>query len=117
MAMAVGAAACAAMALVARAATQRRIEILARKFEFVPAEIPVRAGEAITLVVTAADFVHGFTMPDFGVRRDLVPGKAVEMTITPRTAGRFHYLCDNFCGEGHDRMSGILVVAQAPDAR
>jgi heme/copper-type cytochrome/quinol oxidase subunit 2 len=26
------------------------------------------------------------------------------------TEGRYHYLCDNFCGDGHDRMSGILIV-------
>ena len=59
---------------------------------------------------TSEDFAHGFNLPDFGVRKDLVPGVAVEVTITPAKSGRFHYLCDNFCGEGHDKMSGILVV-------
>ena len=38
------------------------------------------------------------------------PGRPVEVTLTPGKPGRFHYLCDNFCGDGHDRMSGILVV-------
>lgn len=47
------------------------------------------------------------------VRVDLIPGKFVEITLIPRKAGRFHYLCDNFCGEGHDKMSGMLIV---PDA-
>jgi len=50
-------------------------------------------------------------MPDFGIRVDLVPGKTVELKLTPRTPGRFHYLCDNFCGDGHDKMSGILIVS------
>jgi cytochrome c oxidase subunit 2 len=54
--------------------------------------------------------VHGFSLPDFGVRRDVAPGAPVEVTITPAKSGRFHYLCDNFCGEGHDRMGGLLVV-------
>jgi cytochrome c oxidase subunit 2 len=104
----------AGVALSAYAATgapARRIELTARKFAFTPAEITVKRGQPVTLAVTSVDFVHGFAMPDFGVRRDLFPGKVVEVAITPDKAGRFHFLCDNFCGEDHDRMSGILVVA------
>ena len=46
------------------------------------------------------------------MRVDLVPGKTVELTFTPDRAGRFVFLCDNFCGEGHDRMTGFLVVTE-----
>ena len=74
----------AAWALASRAApAAERIEIRARKFEFVPAEIRLKKGRAVTLAVTAEDFVHGFNLPDFGVRRDLVPGKVVEVTLAP----------------------------------
>jgi cytochrome c oxidase subunit 2 len=41
----------------------------------------------------------------------LIPGQMIEVAITPTKEGRHHFLCDNFCGDGHDRMSGILVVA------
>jgi cytochrome c oxidase subunit 2 len=105
-----GALVAAAVAGSRAAAPARRVELVAKRFEFMPPEVTVARGTRLTLVVTATDFVHGFSMPDFEVRRDLVPGKAVELTITPQVPGRFHYLCDNFCGEGHDRMSGILVV-------
>ena len=105
-----GALATAAGAWAASAPGVRRIEVKARKFEFTPAEITVKRGQPVTLAVTAIDFTHGFNLPDFNVRADLIPGKTVEVTITPARAGRFHYLCDNFCGDGHDRMSGILVV-------
>ena len=27
-------------------------------------------------------------------------------------AGKFHFLCDNFCGAGHDEMSGFLIVEE-----
>ncbi len=94
-----------------RAADAPRIAVRARKFEFIPAEIRVARGKPVTFVVTSEDFPHGFNLPDFGVRKDLVPGVAVEVTITPAKSGRFHYLCDNFCGEDHDKMSGILIVA------
>lgn len=87
------------------------VTVLARRFEIEPAEIAVAANRQLILQVAALDFPHGFAMPDFGIRVDLVPGKSVELKLTPRTPGRFHYLCDNFCGEGHDRMSGILIVS------
>ena len=32
--------------------------------------------------------------------------------MRPDRAGRFVFLCDNFCGEGHDRMTGFLVVEE-----
>lgn len=105
-----GAMACVTGAWATNAATPRRIPVTARKFEFTPAEITVARGETVTFVLAAIDFPHGFAMPDFGVRKDLIPGQAVEVTITPAKPGRFHYLCDNFCGDGHDKMSGILVV-------
>ncbi|APV52392.1 hypothetical protein BWI17_10200 [Betaproteobacteria bacterium GR16-43] len=107
----VGFACCAAGVEVVALAAPRRIAVEARKFQFTPSEITVRKGETVTFVLTSVDFPHGFSLPDFGVRKDLIPGMVLEVTITPANAGRFHYLCDNFCGDGHDRMSGILVVA------
>ena len=100
----------AAIARVAVAEPTKRIEIVARRFEFVPAEITVARGTRLTLAVKAIDFVHGFSMPDFGIRKDTVPGQFLEVTITPKEPGRYHFLCDNFCGEDHDKMGGILIV-------
>jgi cytochrome c oxidase subunit 2 len=90
----------------------RRIAITASKFAFDQAEIRVRRGEPVTLVVVSPDFVHGLSVPDFGVRADGIPGRTVELTFTPTRSGRFTFLCDNFCGEGHDKMMGVLVVSE-----
>jgi cytochrome c oxidase subunit 2 len=86
------------------------VDITARKFEFSVKEVHARKGEPLTVVVSASDFVHGFSMPDFNVRADVVPGKPAKITITPAKSGRYVFVCDNFCGEGHDRMSGVIVV-------
>ena len=96
----------------ASATPGQRIEVKATKFDFTAKEIRVRKGRPVTLVLTTPDFVHGFALPDFNARVDLVPGKTVELTFTPDRAGRFVFLCDNFCGEGHDRMTGFLVVTE-----
>ncbi len=95
------------------ASAPAHVIVLARKFEIEPAEIVVAVNRQLILQVSTSDFPHGFAMPDFGIRVDLVPGKTVELNLTPRKPGRFHYVCDNFCGEGHDKMSGILIVSDA----
>ena len=47
----------------------------------------MRKGVPVTLALTHSDFPHGFSVPDFGVRVDLVPGKTVALTFTPDKAG------------------------------
>jgi cytochrome c oxidase subunit 2 len=88
----------------------RLIEVTAQRFKFIPAEIAVRHGETVTLALTALDFPHGFSVPELQLRADLVPGRVVKLTLTPPRAGRLAFLCDNFCGDGHEGMHGVLVV-------
>ena len=87
-----------------------RIDVVARKFEFTPAEISVAVGRPVTLILSSLDFTHGFSLPEFELRADCVPGKTIELSFMPNRPGRFGYVCDNFCGEGHDDMSGMLIV-------
>ncbi len=93
------------------ASAAREIPIVAQRFFYTPNVIRLRRGEAVVLAFTSLDFVHGFNAPDFGVRADLLPGRITRVPITPMTAGTFDFLCDNFCGEGHEQMSGQFIVA------
>lgn len=97
-------------AALAAAASSERVALIATKFAFSNREIRLRKGQPVTFVLSSPDFVHGFAVPDFNVRQDIVPGRANEVTFTPDRAGRFIFLCDNFCGEGHDQMAGVLIV-------
>jgi cytochrome c oxidase subunit 2 len=112
-------AACAGLLLGARAGFSgaqpeaggvRRLPVAAAKFAFNVAEIRARRGETLVIALTASDFVHGFSIPELKARIDAVPGRTVELTLRTLPAGRFTYLCDNFCGDGHDRMTGSLIV-------
>lgn len=94
-------------------ASTERIEITATKFAFEPKEIRVKKGTRVTLLLKSPDFVHGLSIPDFNVRADGIPGKIVEITFVADKAGKFIYLCDNFCGEDHDRMAAWLVVTES----
>ena len=89
---------------------ERVIDIVARKFEFLPDEIHVKKGETITLRLTAPEVAMGFNLADFKLRADIVPGQVAMLRLTPDQAGRFFFLCDVFCGNGHEDMSGMLIV-------
>ncbi len=94
-----------------RADSTRRVALVASRFAFSAPEVRAQRGETITFVLSSPDFMHGFSLPELSARIDIPPGKPVELTLRSLPAGRFVYLCDNFCGEGHDRMSGFLLVA------
>jgi cytochrome c oxidase subunit 2 len=92
--------------------TERVIKIVAQRFHYTPNEITLKKGEPVTLEFTSLDFVHGFTVPALGVRANLPPGKPTLVHVTPDKPGRFVFLCDNFCGDGHEDMNGVFVVTE-----
>ena len=101
------------LALGTRALSQpqpRTIKVSAKRFIFTPAEIALKKGEPVVFELTTEDIFMGFNVPDFGVRSDIVPGKTMKVSLTPDKAGTFTFLCDVFCGEGHETMNGRLVV-------
>ncbi|GAA0750550.1 cupredoxin domain-containing protein [Ideonella azotifigens] len=89
----------------------RAIRIVARRFQYEPAEIPLKAGEAVLLELQALDFTHGFNVPALNLRADLVPGQIVKLEIRPTAPGKIDFLCDNFCGDGHEEMNGRFIVS------
>ncbi|SFL90348.1 cupredoxin domain-containing protein [Variovorax sp. OV329] len=88
----------------------RTIEIVARRFTFLPSQVPLKAGERVQVVVQGMDFAHGMNIPDLGKRYDLVPGQFTRFELQPSAPGTIEFLCDNFCGDGHETMHGRFVV-------
>ena len=88
----------------------RIIKVSARRFVFTPNEIAVRKGEPVVFELTTEDVFMGFNLPDFNVRSDIVPGKVMRVSLAPDRAGKFIFLCDVFCGDGHEAMNGMLTV-------
>jgi cytochrome c oxidase subunit II len=99
----------------AQAPEPRVIEVMARRFTFEPPQIDATVGERLRLVVRSADGVHGVEIKKFKVKKE-VPrgGDAVTIDFTASAEGRFPILCSEYCGDGHDDMTGMLVVSAAP---
>ncbi|WP_211453045.1 cupredoxin domain-containing protein [Collimonas antrihumi] len=91
-------------------AKERVIQVQAKKFIYTPNQIVLKMGEPVVLEFTSVDFVHGFKIPDMNIRADLPPGKVTLVRLTPDKAGEYDFLCDNFCGSGHEEMSGKITV-------
>jgi cytochrome c oxidase subunit 2 len=104
--------ACAALFRTRWAAAQapREIELTAQRFRFTPGVITMKVGEPVLLLIRSLDFMHGFHVPELGLRADLVPGRVTRVSITPKTAGRLDFVCDNFCGDHHEEMNGHFTV-------
>ena len=102
------------VAAAARAATQagaaRVIPVVARKFVFIPSEITLRQGESVVLEFTAPEVAMGFFCAELDLRTLIVPGQPARVPFTPARAGRFDFICDVFCGDGHEGMQGHLLV-------
>ena len=106
-----GLAALAAASLPAAAqTTPNEIKITAKKYEFNPSAIKVKQGDHVRLVVTALDHDHGFKLEAFSIDQLLKKGEAVTIEFTADKAGTFPFECSHFCGLGHKRMKGELVV-------
>ena len=88
----------------------REFKVTARKYEFSPATIQVKRGDRVRLILTAADHEHGFKLDAFHIVRELPKGETVTLEFTADQSGSFPFHCSHFCGMGHARMTGKLVV-------
>ena len=107
-----GAVALAAAGLGVRAlAGERVVKVVARKFVFLPNEIALEVGVPVVFELTSPDIVMGFHAPELNLRQPIIPGETARVRFTPDRKGTFPFLCDIFCGEGHEGMSGKIVVS------
>jgi cytochrome c oxidase subunit 2 len=110
------AAACVAVALAACGAyaiaqpAEQVIRISAKKFTYSPNQVRLKRGVPVVLELTSEDVVMGFKVPGLDTRADIIPGKVARVRLVPTKAGTFEFLCDIFCGSGHEEMTGTLIV-------
>jgi len=96
----------------AAVAAIRVIKVTAKKFEFKPSVITVRKGEIVQLELTTSDRRHGFDAPDFNIHAEIKPGAPTRVQFKPDKAGHFPFRCSVFCGDGHEEMTGEIVVTE-----
>ena len=77
-----------------------------------PLVVPV--GRKVRVLVTAADVIHNWWVPDFGLKRDAIPGYINELWFRADQVGTYRGQCAELCGRDHGFMPVVVrVVEQA----
>jgi cytochrome c oxidase subunit II len=75
----------------------------------------VPVGRPVKLIMTARDVIHGFYVPAFRIKQDVVPGHTVTAWFEAVEPGTYDVLCTQYCGTRHSLMRAQIVVLLAPD--
>jgi len=77
-------------------------------------EIHLPVGKHLLLRFESADVIHGFWVPSFGQKIDVIPGHPNSMWLTITRPDLYLGTCNSFCGMAHANMR-IRVFAQSPE--
>ncbi len=68
----------------------------------------------VVMNMHSKDVMHGFWVPQFRVKQDLVPGQETHLRFTPTEVGEWDLVCTNLCGLNHYAMKAkVKVVPEA----
>jgi cytochrome c oxidase subunit 2 len=67
----------------------------------------------VRFLITAEDVIHAWWVPDFGIKRDAVPGMLNELWAIVETPGIYRGQCTELCGQDHGFMP--IVVEAMPE--
>ena len=74
----------------------------------------VPVGKPVKVSLASVDVLHGFYIPAFRVKRDVVPGMNNNVWFVANKPGSYDIFCSSYCGTGHSAM--ITTVEALPEA-
>ena len=77
-------------------------------------EMVVPVGKKVRLLLTAADVIHAWWVPQLGVKQDAIPGLVRDAWFKAEREGVFRGQCAELCGKNHGFMP--IVVRAVPEA-
>ena len=72
--------------------------------------VVVPVGQTVVMTVTAADVIHSWTIPAFGVKQDGVPGRLAQLWFAAEQEGIYFGQCSELCGQAHAYMPITVKV-------
>lgn len=79
-------------------------------FEFV---VPVN--EKVVFQLHSRDVLHSFSVLEFRLKQDAVPGMVIPMWFECEEVGEYDLICMELCGWGHYKMAGRVRVVSRED--
>ena len=75
----------------------------------------VPTGQPIQLTMISQDVFHSFSIPDFRIKREVIPGRYSTVWFEATTPGTYHLFCTQYCGTNHSAMIGEITVLSPAD--
>lgn len=78
-------------------------------------QLHVPVGRNVRLTMISQDVLHSFSVPEFRVKHEVIPGRYTELWFQATKPGTYHLFCTQYCGTKHSGMIGE-VIAMDPNA-
>lgn len=75
----------------------------------------VPVGRPVQLTMISQDVFHSFSIPDFRVKREVIPGRYSTVWFQATEPGTYHLFCTQYCGTLHSGMVGQITVLSPED--
>lgn len=78
-------------------------------------ELHVPADRPVKLIMSSNDVIHSFFVPDYRIKKDIVPGQYTEIWFNVPKPDTSIIFCTEYCGTGHSDMLGEVIVHEQDD--
>jgi cytochrome c oxidase subunit 2 len=82
---------------------------------YVDGSLHVPRGVPVRLTMTSQDVIHAFYVPEFRIKRDVIPGRYTKLWFTANETGEYDIFCAEYCGTDHSQMLAKLRVHEQDD--
>lgn len=90
------------------------VYILARNYDFGNFTLELEQGQSYNLKLASKDMKHAIVVRELKLMNRIKVGEIKTIVFVPEKAGTFNMVCGEFCGIGHAKMAGkIIVVAKS----
>ena len=89
------------------------LDMVAQTWNWTPKDVQIPLGATVDIVATSKDVTHGLYVENTLINMMVVPGYIVRATHQFTQPGTYLFLCHEYCGLGHQTMSGQIVVEGA----
>jgi cytochrome c oxidase subunit 2 len=73
-------------------------------------ELHIPLGRPVKLTMISQDVIHGFFIPEFRTKMDVIPGRYTTQWFEPTKLGEYRIFCTQYCGTNHSEMTGRVYV-------
>jgi len=90
----------------------KEIKLEAFQYGFSPDPIVVKKGDIVKLEITSRDVTHGVYIKEYGINVSVKKGETKKIEFLADKVGKFDIICSVYCGSGHSKMKGGLIVEE-----